>query len=92
MNDLMYRRDGSPLIELVTHGDGRTERVHRRRAHVYFNAMVGVAESMGHGVPMRKRVYAVRIMDFLGIGLDLDAAIRYLCKDKEPAGAVLRHT
>ena len=83
VNDLLYRRDGSPLVELVTRDDGTTERVHRRRAHVYFDAMIGVAEYMGHGVPMRKRVYPLRIMDFLGIGLDLNAAIRYLCKDKE---------
>jgi hypothetical protein len=49
---------------------------------MYFEASTGVAGYIGYGTPEDKRVYPCRELTLIGIGIDLDRAIRYLDHDK----------
>ena len=82
INDLLYDRQGRPVFIIVTENDGTTRKVHQGRALLFFEAAIGVVEEVGHLAPMKKRAYPGRVMTLLGIGLDLNQAIRYLDADK----------
>ena len=91
VNDPLHRRDGTPVVELVTLKDGTQERQHRQRAWFYFEAMIGVAEYVGHQCPLDKRVYPARELDFLGIGVSLPRWLRYLSDIKGERYAAQLH-
>jgi len=82
IDDPLYDRRGEPIIDLVTQADGSIVRRHQTRATMYFEASTGVAGYIGYGTPEDKRVYPCRELTLIGIGIDLDRAIRYLDHDK----------
>ena len=89
IDEPLHDERGKPVIELVTAKDGSLIRRHRRRGALFFEAIVGVIEYVGHTAPEDKRAYPVladgslrRSMVLLGIGLDLDRSIRFLDSEK----------
>ena len=82
IDDPLFNRKGEPLLELVTQADGSIVRRQQTRASMYFAASTGVAGYLGYGTPEDKRVYPCRELTLIGVGIDLDRALRYLDHDK----------
>ena len=70
IDDPLYRRDGTPLIILITAGDGTVSRVHQRRASLYNEASTGTLEYVGWKCPVSKRCGPDRFLELLGVELD----------------------
>ena len=83
VNDPLYRRDGSPLLIVEVDDSGVSHTVHQRRGMLYYEAMIGVIEYVGHKAPMKKRVYPCKCMEFLGIMLCEVRKLRYLPMEKQ---------
>jgi hypothetical protein len=83
IDDPLFDRQGKPVFILECTADGTNRRVQQRRAQLYFDAVLGVVEYVGHRCPLKKRVYPCLLMVLLGIGVDLVLEIRYLSHLKQ---------
>ena len=84
-NDPLFNRAGEPFITLVTQGDGTICRVHNTRAHLYFRAAMNIARLVGHDTPATKQVPMGRLLELLGIDIDLQLQRRLLSRIKRAA-------
>ena len=84
-NDPLFNRAGEPFITLVTQGDGTICRVHNTRAHLYFRAAMNIARLVGHDTPAKKQVPMGRLLELLGIDIDLQLQRRLLSRIKRAA-------
>ena len=90
INDPLYNRAGEPFITLTTQNDGTVGRVHTTRAHLYFRAAMNIARLVGHDTPLKKQVPMGRLLELLGIDVDLQLQRRLLSRIKREAyGACL---
>ena len=83
VNDPLVDSRGRRVIIIETAADGSVARRQQHRAQLYFAAIIGVIEYVGHRAPQKKRVLPCRDMVLLGTGCDLDRALRYLSSDKQ---------
>ena len=82
INDLLFRSDGTPWIVLETQRDGSVTRRQMRRAELYFRAAMNIVRLCGHDTPLKKQVSMRRLLELLGIDVDLDLQKRLLSREK----------
>jgi hypothetical protein len=54
---------------LTTNSDGSISKVRQLRGSLYFEASMGIVQSMGHDTPLKKQSPMAMLLEFLGVDL-----------------------
>ena len=69
IDDLLYDQQGEPKIVLITNADGSISRVHQHRSTLYFEASMGIVQSINHETPLKKQSPMALLLEYLGVDL-----------------------